>query len=499
MCIIGLHDESDEDDNTLLTLKKHETVTKLSDVRRQAAMKVLNGIYKRRFAQRLSERPTKGTQVPVDSAIDPSHEVCRVRSDEVAITVLGLPPDLSPTSVFSGIYGIIPPAHAWRVLPKADSPIFLFKIPSPAPPQFYHRDQLVRIGPALNRLSINYRGPLDLSADRTAVLKGTHFYHAYRDRLSRAAHLAFEFLPDLAKEIALDILTTDPSAAYGSGASTTLSRVLHPADTRSREGYRTAFDAAWRALDASLPPQKNLYPYPASSASDLQLIEEMGMVGRPVPEHVMSRILQASGAYTRIHRHAESLLLRAPRSKQVTTIAGFKRLQRAITSVFPSVRPTDVILVDYTYSSPKIIWDAKGKKFVMGIPEKCAEHGPVVPRHRSRCLCWVGPHLFLALDSWQEKQTAGAGKDAGLSRTAVCRAYMCCMEGAVDMTEPEREDSTSTDDDATDSADDSTVTPHKRHRGYSNASDATTSQLPQNSKSAPNMSASDPSAFILAT
>lgn len=440
MAISGLHDESDEDD-TILTLKKHEAVTKLSDVRRQAAMKVLNGIYKRRFAQRLSERPTKTVQVPADSATDPSHELCRVRSDEVAITVLGLPPDLSPTFVFSGIYGIIPPAHAWRVLPKADTPIFFFKTPSPAPPQFYHRDQLVRVGPTLNRLSINYRGSLDLSADRTAVLKGTHTYHAYRDRLSRAAHLAFEFLPDLAKEIALDILTTDPGGTHGSGSSTTLSRVLHSPDTRSREGYRTAFDAAWRTLDASLPKQKNLYPYPASSSSDLHLIEEMGMVGRPVPEHVMTRILQASGAFTRIHRHAESLLLRAPRSKQIATVSGFRRLQRAISSVIPSVRPDDVVLVDYAYSSPKIVWDVKGKKFVMGIPDKCAEHGPIFTRRRSRCLCWVGPHLFSALDSWQEKQTAGSGKEGWPSRMAVCRAYVHCMEGTVNMTEPEPEDS----------------------------------------------------------
>jgi hypothetical protein len=50
--------------------------------------------------------------------------------------------------------------------------------------------------------------------------------------------------------------------------------------------------------------------------------------------------------------------------------------------------------------------------------------------------------------------------------------------------------STRTDDDATDSADDSTVTPHKRHRGNSDASDAT---ILQDSKSNPDLPPGDPS------
>jgi hypothetical protein len=50
--------------------------------------------------------------------------------------------------------------------------------------------------------------------------------------------------------------------------------------------------------------------------------------------------------------------------------------------------------------------------------------------------------------------------------------------------------STGTDDDATDSADDSTVTPHKRHRGNSDASDAT---VLQDSKSTPDLPPSEPS------
>lgn len=49
---------------------------------------------------------------------------------------------------------------------------------------------------------------------------------------------------------------------------------------------------------------------------------------------------------------------------------------------------------------------------------------------------------------------------------------------------------TGTDDDATDSADDSTVTPHKRHRGGSGASNAT---ILQDSKATPDLRLNDPS------
>ena len=381
-------------------------------MKRTAATKVLNGIYKRRFAQRLSERVRA---IAPAEANDPSHEICRAQSDEVAITVVGLPSNVSQAEVFSGIYGIIQPEHVWRVLPQVDTPIYFFK--HDGPPLFYYRDQIIRSGPSLNRLSINYRGNLNITADRTAVTKSTSLYFAYRDKLSRAAHLAFEFLPDLAKEIALDILT-DPGIS-----GSTISHVLHPLDTRSREGYRTAFNSAWRTLDPTLPLQKSLYPYPASAPRDRLLIEELGMIGRPVSEHIMHRILHASGAFNRIHHHAERSLLRSsPYRKPIT---GFKRLRLAITSIFPSLGVDDVVVVDYTYSSPKIVWNTKRKKFFMGLPEKCSDHTA------GGCLCWVGPQLFTAIDNWRDKH----GSKETPSRTVVCRAFVRCMEGIVDMME----------------------------------------------------------------
>lgn len=329
--------------------------------------------------------------------------------------MVGLPGNLSPTEVFSGVYGIIQPEHVWRVLPQADTPIYIFK--TNGPPLFYHRDQIVRSGPSLNRLSINYRGNLDISADGMAVTKSTGLYFAYRDRLSKAAHLAFEFLPDLAKEIALDILT-DPGIS-----GSTLSHVLHPLDTRSKEGYRKAFNSAWRTLDPTLPAQKSLYPYPASAPRDLLLIEELGMIGRPVHEHVMQKILHASGAFNRIHHHAERILLRSPPHQK--PITGFKRLRRAISSIFPPVGVDDVIVVNYTHSRPKIVWNGKKKKFIMGLPEKCSDHAA------GGCLCWVGPQLFMAVDSWRDKH----GSKETPSRTAVCRALVQCMEGSCGMME----------------------------------------------------------------
>lgn len=377
-------------------------------------MKVLNGIYKRRFAQRLSDRPRTSTQSQIDTT-EPPQEICRVRPDEVSITVLGIPGPLSPAEAFSSVYGVIPPEHAWRVLPQVDTPIYFFKSEG-SKALFYHRDHLVRTGLTLNKLSINYRGNLDLSADRTSVDTSTHAFAQYKVNLSKAAHLAFEFLPDLAVEIALDILTD------GGASGSTLSRVLQPLDTRSKETYRAAFVAAWRILEPSLLATKILYPYPISSAArDLPLIEELGMIGRPVSDHIMSKILHPSGAYSRIHHHVEKSLLRAP--SHHGDIVGLARLQRAVTSLLPpgSIDPEIVSVVNHKYSTPKIAWNPKTKKFVMRVPERCVEHTPA-----DCCSCWVGPYLFSAMDSLRDKSPP---KSKGPSRSAICRAFMHCMDG----------------------------------------------------------------------
>ena len=406
--------QDDGDGSSAHPRKKSEGASKISEVKRQAAMKVLNGIYKRRFAQRLSERPRGSTQCQADT-VEPPQEICRVRPDEVSITVLGIPGPLSPAEAFSSVYGVIPPEHAWRVLPQVDTPIYFFKSET-AHPLFYHRDHLVRTGPTLNRLSINYRGNLDLSADRTSVDTSTHAFGQYKANLSKAAHLAFEFLPDLAVEIALDILTD------GGASGSTLSRVLQPLDTRSKETYRAAFVASWRMLEPTLPASKILYPYPVSSAArDLPLIEELGMIGRPVSDHIMSKILHPSGAYSRIHHHVEKSLLRAPAYNG--EVPGLVRLQGAIKSLLPpgSIDPELVNVVSHKYSTPKIAWNPKAKKFYMRVPERCAEHAP-----GDGCPCWVGPYLFSAMDSWKEKSRS---KTKGPSRSAICRAFMHCMDG----------------------------------------------------------------------
>ncbi|KZP21159.1 hypothetical protein FIBSPDRAFT_1044324 [Athelia psychrophila] len=404
----------DGGDPSVRSRKKSDAAPKLSEVKRQAAMKVLNGIYKRRLAQRLSDRPRSSAQNQTDTA-EPPQEICRVRPDEVSITVLGIPGSLSPAEAFSSVYGVIPPENAWRVLPQVDTPIYFFKSETPQP-MFYHRDHLVRTGPTLNKLSINYRGNLDLSADRTSVDTSTHAFAHYKVNLSKAAHLAFEFLPDLAVEIALDILTD------GGASGSTLSRVLQPLDTRSKETYRAAFITAWRILEPSLPASKILYPYPISSAArDLPLIKELGMIGRPVSDHIMSKILHPSGAYSRIHHHVEKSLLRAPSHN--IEVPGMARLQRAIKSLLPagSIDSEIVGVVNHKYSTPKIAWNSRAKKFVMRVPERCVEHAPA-----GGCSCWVGPYLFSAMDSWKDKCSP---KTKGPSRGAICRAFMLCMDG----------------------------------------------------------------------
>jgi hypothetical protein len=397
-------DENDDSDDMYLTYP-----TSVSGEKLKKATKSLIGIYKRRFTQQLAIKDKN-----VSDAHDPSDEEPLVTPDEVSITVLELSGDLQPEYAFSGIYGVIQQANSWRVPGTS----FLFFKPDDRP-MFYNRDQLVISGPPINTLGINYHGDLAITADRVGVVTSLRSdrYRQYLSTLGTATDKAFQTMPELAIQLACDMLTDE-----GRGVGT-LTYQLKPADNSHGEAYRTAFIAAWKILNPELPSDGTLYPC-KSEKKDMNLIRELGMVPVPVKSDIIRTILSDAGAFKDIYNHCRDLLATADPSAKV--IPGFERLRRAITSLLPSVDSSSIVLRDYGFSHPKVGWDKENKMFSVAIPDKCGLH------LENDCLCWVGPCLSLAISNWAEDDHKGVEEP---TQAAIWREFMWAMDRVVDMKE----------------------------------------------------------------
>jgi len=139
-------------------------------------------------------------------------------------------------------------------------------------------------------------------------------------------------------------------------------------------------NSAWRTLDPTLPAQKSLYPYPASTTSRFfLLIEELGMVGATCSMSMSCKNLNMRLGHSKpdyiIMR--ERILLRSPPPIK-NPLTGFKRLRCGnFFPVFPDSGCRRTVIGGGTIRIPdrKLFWNGKKKKFVMGLPERCSEHG----------------------------------------------------------------------------------------------------------------------------
>ncbi|KAI0946121.1 hypothetical protein AcV7_010177 [Taiwanofungus camphoratus] len=385
-------------------------------------------IYYRRFEQNLAVKTasTKPTE--------PYHETSLVTPDEVLITVIGLSGALTPGYVFSGIFGLVPPRQIWRISGRTpQSPQIHFYKPEKSSHaiermlkhgrvEFYHRGQLILSGPPLNKLGINYVGNLSVTPDRMTVIMSGPLFNEYKAHLSAAVDLAFRTMPDLAVELAIDIL-----ADHGKNSGT-IGRVLRPVDTEGRDAYRAAFNEAFKTLNPDLG-QSNV-PYPFCEEGQ-DLIREFGMVGYPVLGHVQM-ILQSSGAFPDIKVHAESLLLEA--ALYTHEVPGSGRLRRALAGLLPGVTEDQLSIRNFKYSFPTIIWDEDRKIFAMGVPAVCEDHA------NDSCVCWLGPYLADAVASWEKGHLFNVKEKP--SKAAMYRAYIRSMQGVVDMREPPKIENT---------------------------------------------------------
>ncbi|KAF8136491.1 hypothetical protein EV363DRAFT_1428878 [Boletus edulis] len=332
-----------------------------------------------------------------------------IKADEVSIVIVGLPNDITPEAIFCGTFGLFEPLRLWKI-PNA---LFeFFKTPGNVP-LFYYRGQLmpsVHIG--LAQVGINYHGTLEICPKTFEVKKDHVLYQRYQHLLQEAIQYAFCHLPELAVELACDMMTR---LKGGEPRSFDIFVPIRGHDA----AYRSAFCAAWERMCPDGPQTKQMYPYQESALEELRLIEEFNMIGQPVPDKVMDQVIVPSGAYIPIKEHAEDVLLR--RRGVGSGFVGFVQFRRAIIYVFPWATNSDIVMVDYTNSYPRILWDDKTKQFVLGIPH-CTLHP------EDECSCWVPPYLLEARDTYCKHPTnRDKGEVTTFTYDVFFRAYALAM------------------------------------------------------------------------
>ncbi|KAI1790597.1 hypothetical protein LXA43DRAFT_1146300 [Ganoderma leucocontextum] len=398
----------------------------------------VQAIYWRRFQYKMSEKEGGETAVTVT---EPAQERAFAKADEEVVTICGLSGTLAPEYLFSGIYTVFPPKREWSIsfLPCA-SPVLSFfmpdsedstrprrdsaavdtiqvQLPSLAG-QLYFRDRLVATSPAgFSRVGINYFGGLDTSESGFDVQVTGVSFKEFRRHLFRAVDMAIRTLPELAVELAVDMLTE--ASALPDDCGPTPSSVGDDAQSTEAKGaYRAAFEAAWRRLDPKLADhQGGVYPYVTSlgTVEDKALIQDLGM--HPVPVHPRVRLLLAKcGVYPLIKDYAESLLLSAVGAAHHP--AGVDILKAALQKLLPdadlAADPLSIRL--YACSYPRVVWDADSRVFVMAssLGARCAMHkdatdfqpeagDPQAGEKQPKCLCWIGVALQAAASSWRAK------------------------------------------------------------------------------------------------
>ncbi|KAK6996878.1 hypothetical protein R3P38DRAFT_2565078 [Favolaschia claudopus] len=370
-----------------------------------------------------------------------------VYGDEVAITVVGINGSFQPEYLFRSIYGIIPPEHAWRVpntpvqffispanfdapdrnaQPPAESSEDLFETESGPPALFYSRDQLVPFGLFLNKLSINYHGTLHITSDRVAILRD-YRVDVYQKDLSLAADLGFRTIPELAVELALDVLSCDHSDS--------LSHLIKPDnevdDSEGTKAYRAAFEAALRKLNPDIPASTRIQPT-ASIKKEKDLIEELGLEAVEVSDSAW-RIIHDSGAYLAVKDVARKRLLSRPAINDAP--GRLKRLRLAMAKVAPHVPEENVTIRDYSLSTPKVVFDEKKNLLAFATPRPCGKHAK-----QKSCLCWLGPAVYEAA-----MRVGGDKRSTEENLDSFYPAFLMGMNGktAVD----EEEDASDEDDD----------------------------------------------------
>ncbi|KIJ69116.1 hypothetical protein HYDPIDRAFT_164766 [Hydnomerulius pinastri MD-312] len=399
----------------LVTLDELSPIT-LSELRAKrgltehdAAMEVAS-MSRRRLAYKLS-RPKYTVKNENTEQQGLFREEPMIESDEVVITIVGIPIDITPEMIFCGTFGLSKPSRSWKI-PNA---LFeFFKTPADVP-LFYYRGQLMpSSSTGLAQMGVNYHGTLEICHERTQVKNDHVLYQRYQHLLQEAIQFAFCHLPELAVEFACDMMAKCAPSSEPRNFEVFLPKTGHDA------AYKSAFCAAWQKMGPEGPQVKPVYPYHESASEDLRLIEEFNMIGQPVPDKVMDQVIVPSGAFVPIKEHAEGIFLH--RRGVGSGFIGFSQFRRAMLHVFSWAASSDIVMVDYEHSYPKVLWDDKTKQFVVGIPF-CRLHPA-----EEECSCWVAPYLLEARNTYCKRSSNKDRNDVqGLSFGTFFRAYALAM------------------------------------------------------------------------
>lgn len=398
----GSEDEDIDEDDDELTFSGYKPAAAEPPKLREQAQKVLPALYARRIKLQLDVKGENKEKF--------LHNRGRglVHPDEVSITVVGLQGSLQPEFLFSAIYGIIPPAQAWRV-PASQIQFFLDTATDDSKriPKFYLRDQFIPYGPHLNLVCVNYHGKLEVTSDRVSYLRDSKVM-AYKRELSNSADAAIRTMPDLALQLALDIVSDDHSEGLAS--------LVRPTDQNGADAYREAFQAAMRQLHPDILPDALIHP--TAGPVDDNLFAELGLTPIKVSSKAWE-IMEASGAYKSLENYARDVLLDSP---LVHNARGLDRLRLAMSVVAPDIPPAKMSIRNYAKSTPTVVWDKENDRLAFALPPVCEDHPT------SRCLCWVGPFIHDAARAYDGPK---------LSTRKLFQAYLLCMRGDADMDDPE--------------------------------------------------------------
>ncbi|PIL25917.1 hypothetical protein GSI_11670 [Ganoderma sinense ZZ0214-1] len=401
----------------------------------------VQAIYWRRFQYKMSEKESGETAV---TFTEPTQERAFAKADEEVVTIRGFSGVLTVEYLFSGIYTIFPPKKEWSILfSSCASPVVSFFMPDSEGStgancnsstgdtaqeqpssigQFYFRDRLIATNPAgFCRVGVNYSGSLDTSESEFDPQVTGKSLQEFQQYLFRAVDMGIRRLPELAVELAIDILTNASALPDDCGPIPS----FVGSDTEVKHAYRTAFEAAWRRLDPNLASHEGgLYPYVQSlilADEEKALILDLGM--HPIPVDLRVRLLLAMcGAYPLVKDHAETLLLSAVGAAHLPT--GVDILKAALPKLLPDADlAADPLSVrQYTHSYPRVVWDPDTRVFVMASSlgaRRCSVHKDIGADHipesgelqarekesSSQCLCWIGLALQAAASSWQAKNS----------------------------------------------------------------------------------------------
>ena len=373
---------------------------------------------------------------------EPDHELSHANVDDVLVTVYSLAAgshELDVEDLLSAVYGVFPVTQqAWSIPPEEPRVMFI-KPPASehttiTSPRFYYRNYLVPFGPALRRLTVNYYDDLSISSSGLGVNTTGTLFERYCKNLGEATDIAIRTDPFLGHELAQEIIA-EPSSGllYGLGRNldnfiTSDRRTSHDDDG---EAYRVAFESAWAPVTYASTgerPQQRFYPYEAHSFKaehDQRIIASVGL--KPVAvSPLVNRILQQTGAFPPIFKHAEGFLRSAPRAEATERPSGIDILERSLKKLFPDLSGDFLSLRRYEHSYPLVMWDEGTRSFVMSIfATHACKHGSgdgndvddsastvTRPSETAACLCWVGLALHKAVSSWRSKNRRRSDMDS---------------------------------------------------------------------------------------